>query len=170
VISFTLRLFVPRNEPRYLLDKWFLPPTAALDIVALKCFIRKEEAHEENSNSSYSFLTSALDGGEWSASIPGHAMLLGKDNRYPLYRKLDGLQTGMDTEPRGKILCFSWHRSPVVQSAVRHCTDRAIPAPSVFSNRLFWSKQGLWRLRILRGIQSLVAMSPNVRLLEALHL
>jgi hypothetical protein len=56
--------FVSRNEPRYLLDKWFLPPTAALDIVALKCIIRKEEAHEENSNSSYSFLTSALDVGE----------------------------------------------------------------------------------------------------------
>jgi hypothetical protein len=37
-------LFIPRNEPRYLLDKWLLPPTAALDLVALKCEITKEEA------------------------------------------------------------------------------------------------------------------------------
>jgi hypothetical protein len=36
--------FVPRNEPRYLLYKWLLRSRAALDIVALKCLIRKEEA------------------------------------------------------------------------------------------------------------------------------
>jgi hypothetical protein len=60
--------FVSRNDPRYLRDKWFLPLRAALDIVALKCFIRKEEGHEENSNSSYTFLTSALGGG-WVVSV-----------------------------------------------------------------------------------------------------
>jgi hypothetical protein len=43
-------------------------------------------AWEEKKYSSYSFLTSALDGGEWSASRPGHALSRGKDPRYPLYR------------------------------------------------------------------------------------
>jgi len=43
--------------------------------------------------SSYSFLTSALDGGEWSASRPGRALPLGKDLRYPLDRRLGGPQS-----------------------------------------------------------------------------
>jgi hypothetical protein len=34
--------------------------------------------------SSYSILTSVLDGGEWSASRPGHALPLAKDLQYPL--------------------------------------------------------------------------------------
>jgi hypothetical protein len=38
--------------------------------------------------SSYSFLTSALDGSEWSASRPGRALSRLKDPRYPLYRRL----------------------------------------------------------------------------------
>jgi hypothetical protein len=42
----------------------------------------------ERKYSSYSFLTSALDGGEWSASRPGRALPRGKDPRYPLYRRL----------------------------------------------------------------------------------
>jgi hypothetical protein len=33
--------FVPRNEPRYLVDKWLLRPTAALDIVVLQMFNQK---------------------------------------------------------------------------------------------------------------------------------
>jgi hypothetical protein len=43
--------------------------------------------------SSYSFLTSALDGGEWSASRPGRALPRGKDTRYPLYRRVGGPQS-----------------------------------------------------------------------------
>jgi hypothetical protein len=34
--------------------------------------------------SSYSFTTSTLDGGEWSASRSGRALSLGKGLRYPL--------------------------------------------------------------------------------------
>jgi hypothetical protein len=41
----------------------------------------------------YSLLTSALDGGEWSASRPGRALPRGKDPRYPLYRGLGGPQS-----------------------------------------------------------------------------
>jgi len=37
-----------------------------------------------------SFLTLALDMGEWSASCRGHTLPLGKDPRYPLDRRLGG--------------------------------------------------------------------------------
>jgi hypothetical protein len=47
----------------------------------------------ERRYSSYSFLTSARDGGEWSASCPGCALPWGKDPRYPLYRRLGGPQS-----------------------------------------------------------------------------
>ena len=39
----------------------------------------------------YSFLTTALEGGEGSASSPGHSLPSGK-TRYPLYRRLGGPQ------------------------------------------------------------------------------
>jgi hypothetical protein len=42
--------------------------------------------------SSYSFLTSAVDGGEWSVSRPVCALPQGKDPRYPFYRRLGGPQ------------------------------------------------------------------------------
>jgi hypothetical protein len=42
---------------------------------------------------SYSFLTSALDGGEWSASRSGRALPPGKGPRYPLDRRLGGNQS-----------------------------------------------------------------------------
>jgi hypothetical protein len=40
----------------------------------------------------YSITTSALDGGEWSASRPAALYPRGKDPRYPLYRRLGGPQ------------------------------------------------------------------------------
>jgi hypothetical protein len=40
-----------------------------------------------------SFSTLALEGGEWSASHPSHALPLGKVPWYPLDRKLDGSQS-----------------------------------------------------------------------------
>jgi hypothetical protein len=57
---------------------------------------RHADAWEERRYSSYSFLTSALNGGEWSASHPDRALLL---------------RAGLDTEARGQILCFET-RSP----------------------------------------------------------
>jgi hypothetical protein len=48
----------------------------------------------ERRYSSYSFSTSALDGGgEWSASRPGRSLPRGKDPQYPFYRRLDGRQS-----------------------------------------------------------------------------
>jgi hypothetical protein len=57
------------------------------------------EAQGKRMYISYSFSTSALDGGEWSASRPGRALAPGKEPWYPLYRRLGA---GLDTEVRGK--------------------------------------------------------------------
>jgi hypothetical protein len=44
------------------------------------------EAHlADRRYSSYSFLTSALEGGEWSASRPGRALPLGKEPPVPTF-------------------------------------------------------------------------------------
>jgi hypothetical protein len=79
----------------------------------------------ERRYSSYSFLTSVLDGGEWSASCPGRAL---PGERTPGTQCTGGwvdLITGLDTEVGEKILC-PYRRSnpdiPVVQSVVRHYT------------------------------------------------
>jgi hypothetical protein len=44
--------------------------------------------------SSYSYLTSALDWSEWSASRPGRSLALGKGHRYPLDIRLCGPRAG----------------------------------------------------------------------------
>jgi hypothetical protein len=57
----------------------------------------------ERMYNSYSFMTSALDGGEWSASLPIRALYpQGKDPWYPLDRRL-GLRADLDTEARENI-------------------------------------------------------------------
>jgi hypothetical protein len=48
----------------------------------------------ERRYSSYSFTTSALDGGEWSASRPGRALLLGKGPPVPIVQ-----EAGWASEP-----------------------------------------------------------------------
>jgi hypothetical protein len=80
----------------------------------------------ERSYSSYSFSTSALDGGEWSASRPGRAFTPGE--RTPGAHCTGGWvgpRAGLDSEARGKILCLyrgSNPDRPVVQPVVRHYT------------------------------------------------
>jgi hypothetical protein len=83
----------------------------------------------ENRYSSYSFTTSALDGGEWSASRPGRAFTPGT---HCTGGWVDP-RAGLNTEDRGKILCScrgSNPDRPVVQPVVRHYTAWANPAPS----------------------------------------
>jgi hypothetical protein len=46
----------------------------------------------ERRYSSYSFLTWALEEGEWSASCPSHALPPGKEPLVPLCRRLGGPQ------------------------------------------------------------------------------
>jgi hypothetical protein len=73
-------------------------------------------------------MTSALDGGEWSASRPGRDLPPGIGPPRCTYwtRGWVGPRTGLYTEIRGKILlplpgielpC------PALQSVARHCTD-----------------------------------------------
>jgi hypothetical protein len=50
--------------------------------------LRSIEAHlGDRRYSSYSFLTSALEGGEWSASRPGRALLPGKEPSVPIVQE-----------------------------------------------------------------------------------
>jgi hypothetical protein len=80
----------------------------------------------ERRYSSYSFTTSALDGGEWSASRTGRAFTPGE--RTPGTHCTGGWvgpRAGLVTEVRGKILCLcrgSNTDRPVVQPVVRHYT------------------------------------------------
>jgi hypothetical protein len=75
---------------------------------------------------SYSFLASALDGDEWSASRPGRALPRGKDPRYPLCRKLGGPKSRSGHRGYRKIICPCRGSNPdclFVQSIVRQYTD-----------------------------------------------
>jgi hypothetical protein len=84
---------------------------------------RHEGAWGERKYSSYSFLTSALDGGEWSASHSGRSLPPEKGPRGTHCTGWVDPRAGLDTEVRGKILCLcrgSNLESPVVQSVVRH--------------------------------------------------
>jgi hypothetical protein len=98
----------------------------------------------ERRYNSYSFTTSALDGGEWSASRPGRAFSPGE--RTPGTHWTAGWvgpRAGLDTEDRGKTLCpcrGSNPDRPVVQPVVRHYTDWATrlqcrPMPAFFARR-----------------------------------
>jgi hypothetical protein len=69
---------------------------------------------------SYSFLISALDGGEWSASRPGRALPPGKDTPVPIVQEAGWASELVWTQDRGKILCLCRDRTPVGQSVVRH--------------------------------------------------
>jgi hypothetical protein len=86
-------------------------------------YTRHGGAWRERRYSSYSFSISALDG-EWSASRPGRAFTPGE--RTPGTHWTGGWvgpRAGLDTEPRGKILCprrDSNHDRLVVQPVVRH--------------------------------------------------
>jgi hypothetical protein len=75
----------------------------------------------ERRNSSYSYLTSALDGGEWSATRRGRALPPGKEQPVPI-----GQESGWASEPvwtqrlEEKSSGSVGDRTPVVQSVVSH--------------------------------------------------
>jgi hypothetical protein len=74
--------------------------------------------------SSYSFLASALEGGDWSVSCPGRALPLGIGPPVPI-----GYEAGWASELvwtqrlEGKSCTSAGDRTPVVQSVVRYYTD-----------------------------------------------
>jgi hypothetical protein len=69
------------------------------------------------------FLTSALDGDEWSASRPGRFTLRGNCPRYPLDRRLGGPQSRSGHYGEEKNLTPAGNRTPVVQPIACRYTD-----------------------------------------------
>jgi hypothetical protein len=87
-------------------------------------------AKRERIYSSYSFLTSALNEGERSASHPGHILSPGQDppSTHWIWGWV-GLRAFLDTEARGKMLCLYQWWNPVIQSVDRHDSDWSTTAP-----------------------------------------
>jgi hypothetical protein len=92
-----------------------------------------EAQGEEKVYNFYSFTTSALEVGEWSASRPGRTLPPGKG---PLDTHWTGGWMGPEPvwtkslEEKSSCLCPGWNLDrSVVQSVARHCTDWATPAP-----------------------------------------
>jgi hypothetical protein len=100
-------------------EKWSDPAT------------RHGGAWGERRYGSYSFLTSALDRGELSASRPGHALSPGKGPPVPIVQ-----EGGWAPEPvwtqrlEEKSSAPVGDQTPVVQPVVRHYTAWATSAPS----------------------------------------
>jgi hypothetical protein len=63
--------------------------------------------------SSYSFLTSKLYGGEWSATCSGRVLLPERTPGTHWTRGWVGLRAGLDTEARGEIRCFCRGSNPI---------------------------------------------------------
>jgi hypothetical protein len=87
--------------------------------------LRSIEAHlGERRYSSYSFLTSALEGGEWSASRPSCALPPGKEPPVPTVQEAGWAPEPVWTQRLGEKSSASvGDRTPAVRSVVRHCTD-----------------------------------------------
>jgi hypothetical protein len=114
----------------------------------LACFskscpiIRHGGAWVERRYSSYSFSTSALDGGEWSASRPGRAFAPEKGTPVPIVQ-----EAGWAPEPvwtqrlEEKSICQCRGSNldrPVVQPVARHCTAWATRLTACFSTNHYY--------------------------------
>jgi hypothetical protein len=84
------------------------------------------EAQEREEVGSYSFMTSARVGSDWSVSRPGRALPPGKGPPGTRWTgDWVGPRAGLNTEARGKILSPLMGSNldrPVLQSVVRHYT------------------------------------------------
>jgi hypothetical protein len=85
------------------------------------------EAQGEGMYSSYSFTTSALDGIELSASLPGRVLPLMKGPPVPILQEAGWAPEPVWTqrlEEKCSFLCRGSNLDrPVVQPVARHCTD-----------------------------------------------
>jgi hypothetical protein len=94
-------------------------------------FVKVKHSHytpmEERKYSSYSFMTSAVDGDEWSVSRPGCTLPLGKRPPVPIGQEAGWAPEAVWTqrlEEKSICLCRGWNLDhPVIQSVVRHCTN-----------------------------------------------
>jgi hypothetical protein len=105
--------------------KNILPPSSGLCLIkhnAMKAYgewrYLKAKAWGGRSYSSYSFSTSALDGGEWSASRPGRALAQGKGPPVPIVQEV-----GWAPEPvwiqtlQEKSFASVWYRTSIALSS-----------------------------------------------------
>jgi hypothetical protein len=109
--------------------------------------VRSTEVHlGERMYSSYSFLTSALEGGEWSASGPSRVLP-------PSTHCIGGWvgpRASLDAEVRGKILCLSRGSNP---------------SRPVRSQTLHWlSYPGSWLMYCHTGHVSLLWKLPGIKI------
>jgi hypothetical protein len=82
------------------------------------------DAKGERKYSSYSCLTSALDGDEWSASRPGCSLPPRKGPTIPIVQEAGWASELVWTQRLEEIsFAYAEDRTPVVQSVVRHYTD-----------------------------------------------
>jgi hypothetical protein len=86
--------------------------------------------------SSYSYLTSALGGGEWSVSRPGRSLPPGKEPPVPLGQEARWAPEPVWTQGlEEKSSAPVWDRTPIVQPVVRHCTSWAA---SLANTEVYW--------------------------------
>jgi hypothetical protein len=87
--------------------------------------LRSIEAHlGDRRYRSYPFLTSALEGGEWSASRPGRALPPGKEPPVPIVQEAGWAPEAVwkqRLEEKSSVPVGD--RTPVAQSVVRHYSD-----------------------------------------------
>jgi hypothetical protein len=82
------------------------------------------DSRYERRYSSYSFLTSALDGGKWSASRSGRVLPPGKGSPVPIVQEAGWAEEPVWTQRlEEKFSALVGDRTPLVQSVVRHYTD-----------------------------------------------
>jgi hypothetical protein len=90
----------------------------------------------ERRYSSYTFMTSTLEGMIGQRHAPAALYPRGKEHRYPFSRSWVGLRAGLDTEARGKVLCRGSNLNrPVVEPVARHYSDWAT---RLLSNDMWW--------------------------------
>jgi hypothetical protein len=105
-------LFLQVNIANWKQDYWYLSAPVMCCKVKLSCYMPWRYMGERR-YSSDSYLTSALNGGEWSVSRPGHALPPGE--RAPGIHWTGGwvgLRASLDAEATRKILCLCQGSNP----------------------------------------------------------
>jgi hypothetical protein len=104
------------------------------------------------------FLTSALVGGEWSASRPCRFTPGERAPRYPFYRRLGGPQSRCGRH--GEVPTGTQTPSPlVVQPVASRYTDWAIPAPFALWIEIFTKFHNLKKSLIPKNITNFITMA-----------
>jgi hypothetical protein len=105
-----------------------------------------EALEGERRYSSYSFSTSALAGGEWSASRPGHALAPGRGPPAPIVQEAGWAPEPVWThrlEEKSFRLCWGSNLDRlVVQPVARHYTDWLLGSTSLVHTYIFITFHG----------------------------